>query len=154
VQPGLLQVPGDGDGPGVPAGRRQLEPLADDEVTDLVLGRLRAALGPAGTGLDRVQAAGFVTGHEAVQVLAGVPILSRRVRDRQFLADDLQHRHASSRHGTRLSPMSRLTCHVSTVTDVVNPHTLSSTFDFAARSNNRIQRRAVQGLATYFCSSS
>jgi hypothetical protein len=43
--------------------------------------------------------------------------------DRQLLADDLQDRHACSRHGTRLSPMSRLTCRVSTVAYVVNPDT-------------------------------
>ena len=125
VQPGLLQVPGDGDRPGVPAGRGQLEAGLDDELADLVLRRLRAALRPAGPGLDRLQPARLVPGHETVQVLAGVPVLGGRGRDRKLLADDLQDRHACSRHGTRLSPMSRLTCRVSTVTYLVNPDTIT-----------------------------
>jgi hypothetical protein len=127
VHSGLLEVPGDGDGPGVPAGRGQLEPGPDDEVADLVLGRLRVAQRLSGTGPGGVEAAFLVAGDQAVQVLAGVPVLSGCGRDRQLLADDLQDRHACSRHGTRLSPMSPLTCRVSTVTYVVNPDTLSST---------------------------
>ena len=96
VQPGLLQVPGDGHGPGGPAGRGQLETGGDDEVADLVLGRLRVALRPPRPRLDRVQPAGLVTGDETVQVLTGLPVLRGRVRGRQFLADDLQDRHACS----------------------------------------------------------
>jgi hypothetical protein len=126
VQSGLLQVPGDGNRASVPAGRGQLEPGPDDELADLVLGRLRAAQRLAGPGLDRVKSALPVAGDQAVQVLAGVPVLRGRVGDRQFFADDLQDRHACSRHDTRLSPMSRLTCRVSTVTYVVTPDTTPS----------------------------
>ena len=50
VQPGLLQVPGDGDRAGVPAGRGQLKAGLDDEVADFAFGRLRVAQRPAGPG--------------------------------------------------------------------------------------------------------
>ena len=103
--------------------RGQLKAGLDDEVADVAFGRLRVAQRPAGPGFNRVQAAGPVAGDQTVQVLAGVAVLRGRSRHRQLLADDLQDRHACSRHGTRLSPMSRLTCRVSAVTYVVNPHT-------------------------------
>jgi len=85
-------------------------------------------------------------------VLKGVPVLRGRVRDRKFLADDLQDRHACSRHGTRLSPMSRLTCRVSTVTYVVNPGTLSSTGfpDLSSVVKNQAKNLSVLG---FFCCS-
>ena len=81
MQPGLLQVPGDGDRAGVPAGRGQLEAGLDDEVADLALGRLRIAQRPAGPGFNCFQPAGPVAGNQTVQVLAGVAVLRGRVRD-------------------------------------------------------------------------
>jgi hypothetical protein len=124
VQPGLFQMPGNGDGASVPAGPGQLKAGLDDEVADLAFGRARIAQRPAGPGFDCFEPVGLVAGDEAVQVLAGVAVLGGRGRHRQLLADDFQDRHACSRHGTGLSPMSRLTCRVSAVTYVVNPHTV------------------------------
>jgi hypothetical protein len=76
VQPGLFQVPGDGDGAGVPPGAvssSRVLTMNSRTLSPVACGLLKGLRERGSTG---VQAAGLIPGDEAVQVLAGVAVLS------------------------------------------------------------------------------
>jgi len=71
----VLEVPGDGVGPGVQAGGGQFLPVLEDQVDGLGRGRGRDAVGASGAGLEGGLARGLVAGEELEEPGLGDAVL-------------------------------------------------------------------------------
>lgn len=94
-----LEVPCDGHGSGVEAGRGQLAAQPDDPVPYDRRRLLRTPARAARPRLEMVQASLPVPRQEAVQVLAADPVLRRCGGDGQLRCDDPEDSHPMLRHG-------------------------------------------------------
>jgi len=98
----VLQVPADGVGAGVQAGRGELLPDLGDQVDGLGRCRVRSALRAPGAGLERGLALDPVTGEQLVEPGSGDAVLGGDLTDRTLLDHHGGDHQTGKRHARTL----------------------------------------------------